>query len=311
MDALLHLIATYGLLVVFVSVLVDQGGVPLPAYPAIVATAALAVDRGAAAWPIVAVAMAASLVADLAWFAGGRRHGIRLLRLMCRISLSPDSCVLTTRGIFARWGVPSLAVAKFVPGFAAVATVLAGESRTRLRTFLFYDTIGALLWSGVAVLIGTAFHRAVGDGLDLLADFGRYGLVVVIVVAAAFLAWKAWHRRRFLQELRMARIAPDELHERIQAGDVPVILDVRGSTHRDTTGWIPGSIHVATLDDAIAHASAEVVVYCDCPNEASAAVIAVELRKRGYGRVRPLAGGFQGWRELGHPIALGSKAPSV
>jgi membrane protein DedA with SNARE-associated domain len=103
MQELLYLVATYGLLVVFVSVLIDQGGIPIPAYPALVVTSALAVDRGATVWPIVGVSVAAALLADLAWFAGGRRFGNRLLQLMCRISLSPDSCVLTTRGIFARW----------------------------------------------------------------------------------------------------------------------------------------------------------------------------------------------------------------
>jgi len=303
MPELLHLIAAYGLLVAFVSVLVDQGGIPIPAYPALIVTAALATDRGAPAWPIVLVALAACLLADLAWFYGGRRMGMRLLRLMCRISLSPDSCVLVTRGIFARWGVPSLVVAKFVPGFAAVATVLAGESRVRLRTFVFYDAIGALLWSGLAVALGVVFHGAVNGVIDALLAWGHWGALFVLAAVLAFVAWKWWQRRRFLRELRLARVSPAELLERLQAGESTLILDVRLQSHRVATGWIPGSVHVATLDDAGAHASEEVIVYCDCPNEASAAMLAVELRKRGFGRVRPLAGGFEGWRDQGNPVA--------
>jgi membrane protein DedA with SNARE-associated domain/rhodanese-related sulfurtransferase len=300
---LMHLVANYGLLVVFVSVLVDQGGIPIPAYPALVVTAALATDRGAPAWPIIAVAVAAALLADLAWFLGGRRHGAQLLRLMCRISLSPDSCVMQTRGIFARWGVPSLMVAKFMPGFAAVATVLAGESRTPLRTFLFYDGIGALLWASVGIGIGVLFHGAVNDAIELLATLGHYGSLAVAGLLLAFVAWKWGQRRRFVRELRLARVSPAELLGRMQSGETTLILDVRRASHRDESGWIPGSIHVLTLDDAAAHAGQEVVVYCDCPNEGSAAALAVELRKRGIARVRPLAGGFESWRELGNPVA--------
>jgi membrane protein DedA with SNARE-associated domain/rhodanese-related sulfurtransferase len=305
MQELMHLVASYGLLVVFVSVLVDQGGIPIPAYPALIVTAALATDRGESAWQIVAVSVAAAMLADLAWFLGARRHGSALLRLMCRISLSPDSCVQTTRGIFARWGVPSLTVAKFVPGFAAVATLLAGESRTPLRTFLLFDYIGALLWSFVGVAIGVVFHGAVSDALVLLEDFGHYGALVLLAAIALFIAWKWLQRHRFVQALRLARVSPGELLGRMQSGETTLILDVRHASHRDESGWIPGSIHVVALDDAAAHAGQEVVVYCDCPNELSAAVLAVELRKRGIARVRPLAGGFEGWRELGNPVAHG------
>ncbi|HEY2347130.1 MAG TPA: rhodanese-like domain-containing protein [Xanthomonadaceae bacterium] len=308
METLLHLVATYGLLVVFINVLVDQGGLPLPAYPAMVVTAALAIDRGSAVWPIVPVAMAAALIADLLWFRGGRRFGVRLLRLMCRISLSPDSCVLTTRGMFARWGVPSLMVAKFVPGFAAIATVLAGEARTRLRTFLLFDAIGALLWSGVAVTLGAVFHHAVRDVLGTIEAFGRLGLPLVIAAITGFVAWKAWTRRRFLRALRMARISPVELYAMIEASAAPVVLDVRSPARREATGWIPGAIRVTTLDEARDFSASEVIVYCDCPNEASAAVLAHELRRLGFTRVRPLAGGFEGWRAAGHPVDFADAA---
>jgi membrane protein DedA with SNARE-associated domain/rhodanese-related sulfurtransferase len=302
MDALLHLIANYGLAVVFVSVLIDQGGIPIPAYPALIVTASLAVRNGEAAWPIVLVAVVASLIADLAWFAGGRRYGVRLLRLMCRVSLSPESCVLATRGIYARWGAPSLMVAKFMPGFAAVATVLAGETRVRVSTFLLFDAIGALVWAALAVLLGVVFHNAVNEALDLVDTFGRYGLLLLALLVLAFVAWKWWQRKAYLDELRMARVTPAELLERMQAGESTLILDVRGHKHRSNTGWIPGSVHIVTLDDAANLASDEVIVYCDCPNELSAAALAVELRKRGFSRVRPLAGGFESWRELGHPV---------
>jgi membrane protein DedA with SNARE-associated domain/rhodanese-related sulfurtransferase len=301
MDSLLNLIAAYGLLVVFVAVFLDQGGLPIPAYPPIIVTAALATDRGESLWLILAVATVAAVLADVIWFAGGRRFGVALLRLMCRLSLSPDSCVTMTRGIYTRWGPSSLIGAKFVPGFAAVATTLAGENRTRLASFLVYDTLGALLWAGAAVALGAVFHEAVNEVLLQLEAFGRWGLPVLLVLISAFVAWKWWQRRRFLKEIAMARITVPELQQLISAGSGPLILDVRSAQQR-AEGWIPGARFVANLAEADLEPHDEVIVYCDCPNEAAAAVLAKQLRARGFGRVRPLAGGFLAWKLEGHEV---------
>jgi membrane protein DedA with SNARE-associated domain/rhodanese-related sulfurtransferase len=301
MDMLLHLIASYGLLVVFVSVLLDQGGLPIPAYPPLIVAAAVATDKGEDVLPILAVATLAAVLADLLWFAGGRRFGVRLLRLMCRLSLSPDSCVLTTRDIYARWGASSLIGAKFVPGFAAVATTLAGENRTPVARFVFFDSLGALLWAGVAVALGVIFHQAVNEVLLRLEDLGRYGLSLVIVIIAAFVAYKWWQRQRFLRELKMARITVPELYQLLAGGAKPLILDVRSAAQRNG-GWIPGAVFVASLAEAQLDPQDEVIVYCDCPNEASAALLARELKKRGFRRVRPLAGGFHAWQAEGYEV---------
>ncbi|HEY5804154.1 MAG TPA: rhodanese-like domain-containing protein [Lysobacter sp.] len=304
METLLHLIAVYGLLVVFVSVFLDQGGIPVPAYPPIILTAALWVDHGESVWPIVVVATVAAVMADWLWFIGGKRLGAQLLRLMCRLSLSPDSCVLMTRGVYARWGAPSLIVAKFIPGFAAVATTLAGETGTRTGRFLLYDGIGALLWSGLAVALGAVFHEAVNSVLDQLEDLGRFALPVIAILIVAFIAWKLWRRQMFLRQLRMARITPTELNQLIDEGTSPLILDVRPEPQRNASGWIPGAVFVRTVRDAALTPNDEVVIYCDCPNEASAAVLARELNKHGFKRVRPLAGGFEAWRSGGHRVAF-------
>lgn len=309
MDLLLGLIATYGLLVVFVAVFLDQGGLPVPAYPPIIVTAALATDRGEGVLAILAVAVLAAVLADVIWFAGGRRFGVGLLRLMCRLSLSPDSCVTMTRDIYSRWGAPSLIGAKFVPGFAAVATTLAGENRTRIASFLFYDTLGALLWAGGAVALGVVFHEAVNEVLLRLEAFGRWGLPVLLGLIGAFVAWKWWQRRRFLKEIEMARITPTELHQLIAEGRGPLILDVRSHKQR-ADGWIPGAVFVANLDEAVLEPHDEVIVYCDCPNEASAALLAKRLRQRGFGRVRPLAGGFHAWKTDGHEVAHDALDPN-
>jgi membrane protein DedA with SNARE-associated domain/rhodanese-related sulfurtransferase len=306
MDTLLYLIATYGLLVVAVSVFLDQGGVPVPAYPPIIVTTSMAAQAGESVWPILIVSTLAAVIADWLWFIGGRRLGAKLVRLMCKLSLSPDSCVLRTRGVYGRWGPASLTVAKFVPGFAAVATTLAGETGVSTRRFLMYDTIGAMLWSGLAVLLGVLFKDVVGSVLLQLDELGRYGLMLVLVLILGFITWKWFHRHRVLHQLRMARITPDELHGLMEGGGSPLILDVRSHERRESTGWIPGAVFVNSLSDVVFPAQEQVVVYCDCPNELSAAVLARELQKRGFRRVRPLAGGFDAWRESGRQVMLSS-----
>ena len=306
MDTLLYLIATYGLLVVAVSVFLDQGGVPVPAYPPIIVTTSMALQAGESVWPILIVSTLAAVIADWLWFIGGRRLGAKLVRLMCKLSLSPDSCVLRTRGVYGRWGPASLMVAKFVPGFAAVATTLAGETGVSTRRFLMFDTVGALLWSGLAVLLGVLFKDVVESVLMQLDELGRYGLMLVLVLILGFILWKWFNRHRVLQQLRMARITADELHGLIETGGAPLILDVRSNERRESSGWIPGAVFVNSLSDVALPAQDQVVVYCDCPNELSAAVLARELHKRGFRRVRPLAGGFDAWRESGRQVVLAS-----
>jgi len=302
MDALLHIIETYGLWVVFLTVLLDQGGLPLPSYPPMIVTAALAVESNHSVWPIVAVATLATLIADLAWFAGGRKFGSTLLRAMCKLSLSADSCVGLTRRIYARWGAPSLVLAKFIPGFAAVSTTLAGESGTLLRKFVLYDALGALLWVASAVGLGMVFHSAVDALLSQLDDLGHYALMLLAAAAVIFVLLKWWQRQRFLGEIRMPRISIEELQSLLQANDKTTILDVRSPEHRARSGWIPGAIQVRDPSELALDPAAEVIVYCDCPNEASAALLARKLHDQGFKHVRPLAGGLAAWRAKGLPL---------
>jgi len=301
MDMLLELIANYGLLVAVVAVFLDQGGLPIPAYPPLIVASAMAFDADESVLPILAVATVAAVAADALWFAGGRRFGVRLLRFMCRLSLSPDSCVMSTRDRYSRWGPASLIGAKFIPGFAAVATTLAGENRTPFLRFVFFDAVGAFLWAGLAIALGVIFHAAVNDVLLRLEDLGHVGLWLVLAAIGAFIAWKWWQRQRFLKEIRMARITVPELYQLIEEGKGPLIFDVRTVEQR-AGGWIPGAMFVANPSDAPPASQEEVIVYCDCPSEASAAILARELKRRGFVRVRPLAGGFLAWQAEGYAI---------
>lgn len=305
MQLLLSLIEQYGLWLVFAAVLIEQLGVPIPAYPVLVVTGAVSA-RGDYGLPaVLAVAVLACVIADLVWYHAGARFGRRVLQLMCRISLSPDSCVRRTENIYGRWGAPSLMVAKFVPGFAAVATSMAGILRTRVASFVFFDAVGALLWAGTGVLLGWQFRNAINDVLDTLAAAGRVGLVAVLLAFALFVVVKAWRRHAFRRQLRMARVTVHELNSLLSGEEPPLVVDVRSPASR-REGAIPGSVWVDmhAMDRAIGKlpAGGEVIVYCACPNEASAALVAQRLLRAGFTRVRPLAGGIDAWVAAGYRV---------
>ena len=303
MSHLVELVQHYGLALVFVNVLALQAGLPVPAYPTLIVTGALAARGGYSLPALLATATLASLIADIGWYAAGRRIGGSVLRTLCRISLSPDSCVRQTESIFTRWGAPSLMVAKFVPGFASVATAMAGVVRIAVWRFVLADAVGAALWSGVAIALGYAFRDAIDDVVSALAAMGRIGIVVILALFAVYLLRKWWERRRFMKQLEMDRVSVDELRTLIDEGRLSTVIDVRSPLSQSITGRIPGAIAV-DADNLQAALSAvapegEVVVYCACPNEATAAKVAKALVRRGFTRVRPLRGGIEAWIAAG------------
>ena len=306
MQQLISLLEQYGLTFVFLHVLAEQAGFPLPAYPTLIVAAALIAHANYGVPELLLAAVAASLIADVAWYYAGSRLGRPVLRTLCRISLSPDSCVRQTESIYFRWGAPSLLVAKFIPGFAAVATALAGSIGTRLWVFLLFDGLGALLWAALAVGLGLAFQNAVNDVIEVLEQLGKWGLLAIIAAFALIVALKWWQRQRFYRQLRMARISVGELRELLDRGESPVILDVRSPLVQGQDGRIPGAISIDAQRFADTppelSADGEVIVYCACPNEASAALLAKRLMQQGYSRVRPLQGGMDAWIAAGYAI---------
>jgi len=306
MNHLLDLLQHYGLAFVFINVLALQAGLPFPAYPTLIVTGALASRGGYSLPALLATAVAASLIADLAWYSLGRRVGGPVLRTLCRISLSPDSCVRQTESIFTRWGARSLMVAKFVPGFASVATAMAGVLRVPLWRFIPADVIGATLWAGVAIALGYIFRNAVDDVLEVLQEMGKIGLALIVVAFAVYVFWKWLQRKRFIRQLVMDRISVDEVRTLIDAGRIGMVIDVRSPMSQEITGRIPGAVTVdpanMTFDLIAVEPQSEVVVYCACPNEATAVKVAKALLQHGFKRVRPLHGGIDAWIAAGHDV---------
>ena len=267
MSRLIHLLLKYGLALVFGNVFLEQIGAPVPALPTLMVAGALSREGRISSTWVVLMAVLASLVADWVWFLLGRRYGYRILRMLCRISLSPDSCVRDTEARFERWGSKSLLIAKFIPGFSTVAPPLAGASKRSTFEFLIYDGIGAFVWAGAAVAFGRAFHRLIGRVLLFLENLGWWAIVFLGSALALVIIYKWWQRQRFYRVLRMARITANELKSLFESGHSPVVLDVRTPTMRKyDPRRIPSAI-VARTDTIDQHVvdlppHTEIILYC-------------------------------------------------
>ncbi|MGH8809126.1 MAG: DedA family protein/thiosulfate sulfurtransferase GlpE [Noviherbaspirillum sp.] len=309
------LIAQYGLLLVFANVLLEQIGLPLPAVPTMLVAGALAADGELAAPAVVAVALIACLIGDAIWYAAGRRYGMRVLRLLCRISISPDSCVMQSQMSFERWGSGLLVVAKFIPGLSTMAPPMAGAMRLGWGAFLVFDCIGSLIWIGASVAVGMLFHTEIDRLFAYMENMGMTAIALLLGLFALFITTKWWQRQRLYKTLRMARISVHELQGLIDGKANPVIVDVRSDTARKLDPRsIPGARHIdiAHVDAHIANlpAEREIILYCTCPNEASAAQVAKMLMDRGYKHVRPLHGGLDAWAAAGYAVGEVSEGTS-
>jgi membrane protein DedA with SNARE-associated domain/rhodanese-related sulfurtransferase len=314
--------APFGLGVLFLNVLLEQLGLPVPAIPTLVIAGALAAAGRLPAAAVCLLPLAACLIGDTCWYLAGRRYGGGVMRLLCRISLTPDVCVSQTQTSFERWGAAALVVAKFVPGLSMVAPPLAGATRMGFMRFALLSLLGAALWVGAAVLGGVLLRRQIERLLPRLAGIGGGTLVLIAVVLAGYIAFKWWERRRFYAAMQIARIHVDELQQRLRQPDAPLVVDVRNATAQELARQrIPGALHLPLLQ-VEQHVAGlprerEIVFYCTCPNEASAAQAARVLLASGFRRVRPLHGGLEAWIAAGYavedvpPKAPGAALPSA
>ncbi|HYM13067.1 MAG TPA: VTT domain-containing protein [Bryobacterales bacterium] len=253
--------------IVFAFALAEQMGLPIPALPVLLAVGALAGLGKLSLGMALAAATTASLLSDSFWYELGRRRGHSVLRLLCRISLEPDSCVRRTEGVFAKTGACALIVAKFVPGLSTVAPPLAGVIGMEWWRFLLCAGAGGLLWAGVLLGAGFLFRTEIERVAAPALRMGS-GLVVLAVAGlAAYVLWKWIERERFMRKLRVARIRPEELHRRLQSGEKVVIVDLRHSLDFEGESVkLPGAIHMLPEEleqrERDIPRDREVVLYC-------------------------------------------------
>jgi membrane protein DedA with SNARE-associated domain/rhodanese-related sulfurtransferase len=286
------------LTIVFVNVLLEQLGLPLPAMPTLLLAGSLAASpRQALA--LLGTAVLASLLGELPWYAAGRRYGYRVLTGLCRVSINPGSCVSQTEARFVRWGLVSLLVAKFVPGFSTVAPPIAGALRMPALGFGLAAGAGAGLWAGLSLAAGWWMREAV---LDALQWFSRHALALGVLglgALAAWLAWKLWRRSRFLEGARLARIGAPDLLLELAGERPPRLIDLRGPALREQDGPIAGAVAAEAegLEQLVAAWPRELplVTMCACPQDAGAVKAAQRLLALGFVSVRPLEGGYEAW----------------
>src|ERR1700687_5698668 len=229
MHSALEFLLHHGYVVLLAWVFAEQIGLPVPSLPILLAAGALAGTGRFSFAGSIALSVFASLLADSVWYGLGRVKGIKILQLLCKISLEPDSCVRRTEGVFAKQGARSLLVAKFVPGLSTVAPPLAGIFHMRARRFLLFDALGALFWASTFLGIGYLFSGQIERIAEYLASLGGWLLVLLVGALAAYITYKFIARQRFLRELRISRITVDELKDKIDSGEELVIVDLRHS----------------------------------------------------------------------------------
>jgi membrane protein DedA with SNARE-associated domain/rhodanese-related sulfurtransferase len=296
----------HGTIVLIASVFVEQMGVPLPAAPWLFMAGALVGSGKMNGLVALGAAAFGSILADMMWYYLGRRFGNRLLNLMCRISLTPDSCVRRTQDVFTRYGMRGLVGAKFIPGLSTLAPPLAGSSGISAPRFILFDGIGSILYVGCFLMVGVLFSRQLEQIIAAFTSLGNGALELVIALVALYIGYKYFQRRRLIHDLRVARITPDELHRKVEAGENPMILDLRSLTELNSDPTIiRGALHM-TMDEVERRQleiprDRDVILYCSCPNEVTSARVALLLHRKGIKRVRPLLGGIDAWRELKYP----------
>ena len=303
MTAFIRNLPEHGALLVFFAVLLEQAGLPLPSFTVLVAAGALVADGQVSAPAVLGSAVIAALLANTAWYLAGVRFGQKVLRLLCRVSLSPDTCVRMTQSIFQRWGLASLLFSKFVPGISLVAPPIAGAVRMPLLRFLAASSAGTLLWSSIYLTLGYLFR----EQITLVFDYGQQHLQVVLHVLAVmllmYIAYRAIQRWLVARGGGVPRIEAAELRGLLNLEPRPLILDLRSELMRNGEGGIPGALAVELVELESKGKSLpydfpydrDIVTYCACPNDVSAVRAARALRRRGYLRAVALRGGADAW----------------
>lgn len=310
------LLDQFGAWIVFLNTLVHEAGVPAPLTPTVLVAAAAMSDVVKQTAQLAAAIVVGSVLGNAIWFALGRKYGSRVLTRLCKLSLSPQSCVTKTGAAFGRWGSALLIVGRFIPGVSLVAPPIAGALGMSWWRFVCMSALGAALWALPIILLGYLLKEAVGSALRALQD-SRVGLALVIIgVVGLYLAWRYLRRQQAMRIKGVPRIDPVALNAALSSASAPIIVDVRS----DDAAAVPGphiagarfhslnTLHTMPLEPL---AGRPVVLYCACPEEASAAMGALVLQGRGHLDARALQGGIDGWVDAGFKTALGRRTPHV
>ncbi len=267
MNEIVQFLIQHGYALLFSWMLVEQMGLPIPAIPLLLAAGGLAGSGRMNLAIAIGLAIIAVFAGDMFWYYLGRNRGGRILKFLCRISFEPDSCVRRTEDVFVRHGAHSLLIAKFVPGLNTAASTLAGSFRMPVLHFMVFDGLGAVFWVATYAGLGYLF----GDQLERIVSYvSRWGSSLVLVLAGslvAYILWKYFQRQRFLHRLRISRISPQKLMDRLRVGDDVMIVDLRQPLDIKTQPYmIPGALRMGVEELEQRHQEIprdrDIVLYC-------------------------------------------------
>jgi len=313
-NAIVELLVKHGYSVLFVSVFARQMWLPVPAILFLIAAGALADSGRMTLGVALGLAIVACLLADMVWYEAGRRWGDQILHFIYGLALDPAAAARRSKETFVRHGARTLMLAKFVVGLDAATPPLAGLSGTSRTRFIAFDAIGAALWSGVYAGLGYLLGKDLDRAAAYAATLGMLWVLFVFAALAVYVGRKLVRWQRFVREFRMARITPEELKKKLDAGEQVMIVDLHGRRNGLRGGLrghqgIPGAVYIDPhrlgqhpRKRMPIPRDREVVLYCTTLHEFTSARAALELRRRGFERVRPLAGGLQAWHERGFPL---------
>ena len=285
----------YGYVVLFVWVLAEQLGMPIPSAPLLITVGTLTATHKLNLALALLTVLIASLISDTIWYQLGKRFGGRVVRMVCRLSMESSTCVRRTEDYFTKHGPSALLLAKFIPGLGTVAAPIAGQTSMKYRTFLAYDSGGILLWCLGYMLVGRFFGDVLKKHPEALAWVAHFSATLFILAVLGLLAYRVWKQQAFLKQVRTARLEPEELKRMLDSGKSVFIVDLRHPLdYLPDPRVLPGALRL-TPDKLIENQNEiprdrDIVLYCTCPSEATAAKMALNLRKLGIYRVRPLRG---------------------
>jgi len=257
-----------GYILLFAASLCEQLGAPLPASPLLLGAGALAKSGRMALPLVVAVSVLASMLGHAVWFLAGRKRGGSVLRLICRISIEPDSCVRRTEDLFARHGGRALVAAPWVPGLAVVAPPLAGMSGMSWRRFLALDALGALLWASVFATLGFVFGPQLTLAFDAALRLGSWFGLGAGIALGLWLGWKIAQRQWLLRSLALPRAEPAAVLARLDSDAAPLVVDLRHDLDLQANPTsLPGAV-VVGIDELLEWAEEiprerEIILTCD------------------------------------------------
>ncbi len=313
-SSVMVLLVHHAYAVLFVWVLIEQGGLPIPSVPLMLAAGTMSAAHRlhvAYALPLV---MLACLVSDSAWYFLGQRYGSKILNILCKFSMEAATCVSKTQGTVTKRGAWTLLFAKWVPGLSTMAAPIAGQAEIPYAKFVFYDMAGTLMWASAWLFAGRFFGDLARKSSEFFGELEHFAVLLVILMVLAWQVYRLVKRQQFVSELRGLRLEPAQLlammdDARNAGTDLPFIVDLRHPLDVLTDPLVlPGALRIGPEDlkqqRAMIPLDRDIVLYCTCPSEETSAKVALELRRMGVRRVRPLRGGLQGWKDAGYPLDM-------